>query len=219
MSNVPLRAFQKENNAHLLKMSNQDYKVGHTVDFDGIFGRQKEIIPIYVVEHLELPDGIDGAITTLLDELHASQPVPASIFSVDINRTQDFEAAVKIPSLKIDLSANLDLTKVRKFTYSGVSSKIFPQAAMTKLINGLQTIYPNFSARNRRFVREFYYADTVSIEVENGYGAELKGKLEIEALPVDITLKTSGNGKEVLSLSNAQKCPFAMKIESIGDIL
>ncbi len=219
MFNVTLRTFQKDYNAHLLPTSNVQYAVGNRVEFDGVFRKKINFHPVYITQYVELPDGLSDEIDGLFDEIHNSPPIPASMMSIDITREQDFEAALTIPALNLDLGGKVDLNRVRKFSYDNVSSRVICRAAATLLKSGLEEIYPNRNARSERFAFELFYAAKVTLHTENDYAAELKAEFDKAIIEFDGSVKLSGKNNEILTFENGGLSPFASRIESIGDML
>lgn len=219
MARKSLKEFKKLYNAHFLTTSLSTYKVGHKIDWDGIFHNRLDVDQYYFTS---LFPGMTADKKELLNSQLDNQNekiLPAQITAVDIERKQDIDFALKIPMWALDLSTKLDFDKVLHFSYENVEAKSLFGDSMSSIIQYVLSLAPaeRKHVDHIRFFKVLYYSDSISMTFSNDYAVEAKAI--IQQMNIEPNVSVSGINNEKITLKGAKHSPFAAVIESVGDLL
>lgn len=219
-----IRDFKHKYKINLLLVSDASLQVGLQAKYNHpILETGLEIRPFFVTDRLQFESEDETKFEELFQDIAKAEKQEAEIANYTLESTFDFDTALNIPSLGIDLSNEINYQKVQAFSYEGVKARVITTKVGRPLVKKLADIQKNDKKWWRQidgfyFVEKIYYADKVTISTDSEYAAQLKAKWEGK-LPVDFNIKVTGTNKSKIEFSGASEVPFAAKIEIIRDYL
>lgn len=216
-----IRDFRKKYGINLLMVSDENLRVGLEAKFNQpVLERGLEIRPYYVTDRLQFESEDETKFEQLFDAIAKAPKIKAEIANYSLESTFDFNSALKMPSIGVDISTSLDYNKIQSFTYEGVAARTIDLSVGKPLIKKLVDIHKNDKKWWRKidgfhFVEKLYYADKVVITSDSNYAATVAATLQ--SLNIDITVKVGGSNKTKIEFNGSSEVPFSTKIEIIRD--
>ncbi len=215
-----LSQFKKKYNAELLLTALSEYKVGYKAEWQNLWHTKVEINNYYVSDKLYLSEEKEIELEKIFEEIALSNPEEASIVNVEFEGNREINFALNIPSYDLNLSNQLNTSKILNFSYEGVKARTLNNKASSLLIKELQKIKDDDKRTWRKindlwFIETLYYATNVKLITDTSYAEELEVKLQQPNINVGLDIK--GDNKTTITITGKPNVPFACKIEKIAD--
>jgi hypothetical protein len=221
MARIRLNEFEKNYGLNLLPVSLETFKVGHKVEWDNLVHTKFDIEESFFTKFLGIEKSREKVIAEKLVSLHASAPGAGSFLALDIEKSNQLKAALKIPRVGLDLGTKVNTEKVVKFSFEDIRVRSLHDEVRDELIELLLEIKSDKSLFKRidsiMFVEKLFYAGSVSLTIEKGYESEIKSTLE--TMNIDFRLDTSGEVHRKITFTNSSVCPFAARFEKVSDLV
>lgn len=223
---VTVQRFRKlYNNALLLNPSSANYDVGCQFEYEAAGGRRMFEIGTYFSSYIPLSDTDEAYFEDYFDRIEADEPDEAVFAGLDIDTSVDIKLNLNVPYVKLDFGATVNYADVTRISFEEVScrSLMHDKRAAGKIIKVLTDSQTKNPKQFKRlidpvmFLHDVYYAKKVKISIDNGWGANLKVKLEEQGIGFDV----DGNIKTLstFTFDGNTNVPFAARIESLGDLI
>lgn len=223
---ITVQKFRKlYNNALLLNPSSENYAVGCQFEYEAGSGRRMFEIGTYFSSYIPLSDADHDYFENYFDLIDSEETDQAVFAGLDIDNSIDIKLNLNIPYLKMDVGATINYADVTRISFEDVSCRglTHDKKAAGKIIKTLNGSKLKNPKQFRRlidpvmFLHDVYYAQKVKISIDNGWGANLKVKLE--ELGVDFDLDGNIKTLSTFTFDGNTRVPFAARIESLGDLV
>lgn len=222
MSKIRFKAFENTYGLSMLLHSLASYKIGYRVEWNNRFHKKYEIEQNYFTDDLDLDDPTENQLETLLGELNGEVKASASFGELELDKKNEIQAALNIPSIGINLEGKVNTSKIISFSYEGVKVLSLKDKTRSSIKDKIEAVRNANKKKFKKikdigFIEQLFYADNVVLDIDKTYEAELKASLE--QLNVKVDIGASGNSSRKFTFKGGTTCPFAAKFESVGDFV
>lgn len=223
---ITVQKFRKlYNNVLLFNPSSANYEVGCQFEYEAGSGRRMFEIGTYFSSYIPLADADSEYFEAYFDKIGTDEPDQAVFAGLDITTSIDIKLGLKITYVKMDIGATINYADVTRISFEEVSCRSLMHDKRTA--GRMIKILADSKAKNPKqfkrliepvmFLHDVYYAKKVKISIDNGWGANLKVKLEDLGIGFDV----DGNLKTLstFTFEGNTSVPFAGRIESLGDLI
>lgn len=211
--NMLKRDFERTYGVDLLPVSADDIFLGDLWDWRGLFSNRLERVMDRMTNHFHDPHK-----STLETALKSIPLGAASVPRVEIRNEFSSENDLKIPSINLDLSADIDAESVKQFTFNNVTARSLVDLR-DELDEQLMVLKKNDFDRYKAKIRGNYiaswlfYAESVEIEIDKASTGRAAVEAKIQGLQKgNIQVNTDTSHHKMVKYTIAgSSCPFASK--------
>lgn len=229
MATLTQKEFEDQYGIELLPYSTADVALGEMMHYKGVFTKTLTFLNYSLVSKL----GWEAEkVTDIENQLAAVETTAGSFPTVSINNSSSESGDLTIPIIGLDLSTQVDSSKVASFEFSNIKAKRLMGALRSELSQGLDALRNgsdkktyNQDLKLNYVIDGLFYADSVTIKLTEKLDVDLSLSLNASATTgttsdatasgtnlATATPKITKNNDTTYTISGAGNCPFAVQL-------